>query len=428
MRAAAGATWVAACLRAARGFSAPRSRWRSPLVSRSLLLAGPAALAAWTGACGSHATPAPPVKPADLGSPEIQAVVERAFQRAERQPEASLAWAELGLAFEANGRFEEAVVPYERAHALDPEEPLWPLHAALCETEAGLLDQARARLEASYRVHDRFAPLVHRLALARWESGDFAGARQAYERLSNLPGGGPAGLTGLAEVELASGRPEQALSLSRRALAAQPDGEPQDELRLARFLGATALRELGLLAEARAEFAAAGEPRRHLVGDSWSARTQEFAVTFEARFAAATGLLDGGRIAEARGILEQLALERPREVRALGNLAMARAAGGELAGALEVCDRALTLEPDAGALHVARAKILLGLGRAGDASIAARRATDIEPHVATHFLLLSHALEASGDPKGARAALLEARRLAPAQPAERPLDQPRGER
>jgi tetratricopeptide (TPR) repeat protein len=94
-----------------------------------------------------------------------------------------------------------------------------------------------------------------------------------------------------------------------------------------------------------------------------AAREAEAVLAIDARdrralFTLGTAALARGRLPEARSALGRVLEERPHDLAALGNLALARAAGGDEAGALVLYDRMLALDPDDHRAHFARAEIL----------------------------------------------------------------------
>jgi len=320
---------------------------------------------------------------APAGSPEFMALHQRLSVAAEAAPRDARARAELALACEANGHWLEAAAHYRAARELDANEPLWALHAAICAEEAGQLETARTDLEAAAARFAAHAPIQQRLGVALLDSGEFAQARALFEKLASLRPELAEAWTGLAEAALAGGEAAAALAAADRALALDP------HYALPHFLRARCLSELGREAEAALERRRAPRAQRRLLGDEWSSRAGEHALGFEARFSRGVGLLEQGEARPAAELFAQLARERPREVRVLGNLAMAQAMSGDLGAALACCDAALALEPDSAALHGARARVLLGSNRGEEALAAARRAAELEPRNAQQFALLA---------------------------------------
>ena len=342
---------------------------------------------------------------APAGSPEFMALFERLSQAAEAAPRDARARAQLALACEANGHWVEAATHYRAARELDANEPLWALHAAICAEEAGEMETARAALEAAAARFVTHAPIQQRLGVALLDSGEFARSRTLFESLARLRPELAEAWTGVAEAALASGEVAAALAAADRALSLDPD------YALPRFLRARCLSELGRESEAAAERQRAPRAQRRMLGDEWSSQAGEYALGFEARFARGVGLLDQGQAQAAADLLAKLARERPREVRVLGNLAMAQAMRGNLGAALASCDAALALEPDSAALHAARARVLLGSNRGEEALAAARRAAELEPRNAQQWALWGSIASACGRGDEAREAWTRALQL-----------------
>ena len=239
------------------------------------------------------------------------------------------------------------------------------------------------------------------------EDGAFERARSLFEHLTRLEPRLADGWANLAEVEIADGKFPAALDAAEHALSLDAS------YKLPRYLRGRCLQELGREKEAQEELARAGIAQRRMLGDAWSERIPEFAVGFEARFARAVQLLQSDRNAEARAAFELLMHERPRDVRTLGNLAMAQAATGNLDAAIVSCDAALGIEPNSATLHAARARVMLGGRRVEDALLDARRATELDAQDASNFELFGFALAASGDNAAALTAWSESLRLDP---------------
>jgi O-antigen ligase/tetratricopeptide (TPR) repeat protein len=82
----------------------------------------------------------------------------------------------------------------------------------------------------------------------------------------------------------------------------------------------------------------------------------------QALFALATAELARGRLPEARAGFRRLLDDHPHDLPALGNLALAHAAAGDDAAALELWARVLVLDPDDHRAHFGRGEILERMG------------------------------------------------------------------
>ena len=259
---------------------------------------------------------------------------------ASRRPEDGETWRRLGFCLAALGRAEEALAAFDRAAALDPADAracldrapvlqaLGRPDAALAACEAALardpalaeahfdrgnllrdlgrFDEAALALAEAAVLRPGWPEAEFNLGLVRLELGDFAGARRSFARaLSSRPGWAEAARS-LAEVLVILGRPAEAADLCREMLSARSDDVP------ARLLLARACEAMG---------EAAGAARA----------------------------LDHPRVRESglgRAALAALALVR-----------------GDEAAALDHARAGIDLAPGDPAVHLARAHLLLTLGR-----------------------------------------------------------------
>jgi tetratricopeptide (TPR) repeat protein len=353
-------------------------------------------------ACAQESTPKQEADP-----PALQERLAPLRAASNAAPKDARARAEVALAFEANGYWSEAAAHYRAARELDREEPLWALHAAICSAEMGDLDLARREFEAGAARFEEYAPLQQRLGLTLLDDGDFARAREIFERLAQSQPELAEAWCGAAEAALGARDTTAALMFCERALALDP------EYALAHHLRGECLERTGRSAEAAAERRLAPRAQRRLLADEWSSRAVEFMVGFEARFAHSLRLSAQRRDQAAKSLLEDLVRERPDDVRAWGNLAMAQAQCGELAAALASCDTGLGLAPHSVELHAARARVLLGSNRGQEACVAARRTVELKPQDAEMWSLLASVVGACGRKSEAREALKEALQLEP---------------
>ena len=95
-------------------------------------------------ACGGGL---PPVETTISPSePAVAELVRSKVDRVLASPGDAAAHGSLGLAYEANGLWEEAEACFANAAALDPNEVLWSYHQALALQEMGRTDDALALL------------------------------------------------------------------------------------------------------------------------------------------------------------------------------------------------------------------------------------------------------------------------------------------
>ena len=340
-------------------------------------------------------------------SPALAQLLGQYEAQVRARPGDAIARAELALCYEANGRWAQAAAHYLAAGELDPAQPMWPTHAAHSQAQHGELEAARRTLELAAARFPDSAALLQRWAVTCLENGDYSKARDQFLVLTTLA---PSeGWTGVAEVDLAMGDTVGALRACESALVSDPN------YKLTRFLRARSLRELGRESEAARELQFFDVTTRRMLADTWFDRAAEFEMAFEARFARAVGLLNAERAVPAVAAFEALLKERPADVRSLANLSMARAAAGDLEGALADCERAIRLDPRRASLHRALALVLFRTGSTDESIESARRACELDAADGQNFALLGNLMGARQDFLGALDAWRKSLRLDPSQ-------------
>lgn len=235
---------------------------------RSLSLAGSLASLAFCSAAGAHhaepraATPLPieaqaapspagQAKPQKLANPlndlldEAQHAIDvNNFEAAlpplqkflAEKPEVAFAHFQLGYAYTALKRTDEARAEYERAMSLDPKMPEAPLNLGIL-----LLDREPAAAVPPLRKAVELLPSQSRprflLGVALEGAGDLAAAAESFEGALRLDPRDAEGLLHLGRLYLRLKRPSDAESKFRSALELQPDSV-QAALSLAQTLEA----------------------------------------------------------------------------------------------------------------------------------------------------------------------------------------------
>ncbi|MEZ4470414.1 MAG: tetratricopeptide repeat protein [bacterium] len=113
-------------------------------------------------------------------------------------------WAALGRAYQQQGRPAEAVQAFERARALDIDDPRFPEDYSAALAAAGKIEDARAALQAAlarFPTADRWM----RLGMLHLREGHLPAARAAFESAAGLTTANPAPPTELAALLVREG-------------------------------------------------------------------------------------------------------------------------------------------------------------------------------------------------------------------------------
>jgi tetratricopeptide (TPR) repeat protein len=135
-------------------------------------------------------------------------------------PSFSRAYDNLGLCYEALGRFDDAQKAWERAIALNAEErtfsPWPPLNLGLLLTRLDRLDEAEVRFRESLRIDASFAPAHYQLGVVLEKKGRIGEARNELEEAARLDAGSSATQYALARLYRRTGEPAKADAALRR--------------------------------------------------------------------------------------------------------------------------------------------------------------------------------------------------------------------
>lgn len=282
--------------------------------------------------------------------PLILEVVRKQIEVVESDPYDPSERGSLAMVYDANELYAAAAAEYAAAATLAPEDALWPYRTAVCRIQRGDTEGGRAELVAVTTRFPAFAPAWHRLALLRLGDGDLPGARDALERCLALDPNDPAAGATRGDLLLREGRAEDAVPVLESVTRTASSN------RQARFLLGRAYQAIGredaaveiLLGEgAGASPARVQDPRERAIDGFRSGLAEESDR--------AIGLLQSGRASEAIPRFERILAHFPDAGSILINLAQARDAVGDRAGALAALDRAEKVEPENFRVHLVRA-------------------------------------------------------------------------
>ncbi|MCH9034293.1 MAG: tetratricopeptide repeat protein [Planctomycetes bacterium] len=378
-------------------------------------LAAIALLVVFVCACGpalpgcKKAPPPGPAIPEDLDAlePQLRDYMEPFIDRVRGKPGDAAAHAELGLVYEANELWPSAVVAFQNAVELAPNQALCQYHLAVALARTGQDEAALDLLRRISRAHPSLAPAWHRLGHRLLDDGEVNEASAAFQRVINLLPKAPAGYIGLGAAKKQAGAHEEAAGLLERAI--EMDSSDQ----MAHFLLGGSYMRLGRKEEAKRELALGVNGQVRYLPDEWTPRVRRYAQTATAQLNRARHLYAVGDAVGAARILESTVARHPKNVDALNNLAIAyvsmdrakdalelllRAERADrtdsftyanlalceielqnLDGALAYADRSVELAPQSADAHLTRGRVLLMLRHAPDAAMAFSESVKIDP-------------------------------------------------
>jgi Flp pilus assembly protein TadD len=226
--------------------------------------------------------------------------------------------------------------------ARTPPDPLLLRICGMALVRSGAVGQGLPYLARARRLspQDPLGALWHGIALHA--SGRFAEAAAALQGCASLSPSDPAPLIHLVRALLKLGRPQDAVATARQALSLAP-GLPEAQ-------HALCLAELALLAPS-GPLDATGDPQR--LAEAW--------------LGLGLACLRLGRVADARGAMQQALAVAPHDAGAASHLAMVEHLCGEPVTAVARLRGVLAEHPDRGTarLHLASRLILEGDAAAG---------------------------------------------------------------
>jgi len=323
-------------------------------------------------AAGGSLSQLPTLDDRTLIAPELLGLIDGAVDDVRRSPEASDAWLELGLLYDANAMGQLAVTAYERAVELAPDDHRPAYHLARVLERTGQTERAIQTMRDVLSWAPAHAAGHGRLGSWLMEAGDPQAARSAYARCRDLDPTGLTGPLGLARVAVAMSDAGTAVALL------EPLRDRHPEVGELRFLLGSAYRLQGRLDEARIELASwDGQPAPFF--DPWESDVARHTAGYHALLGQAVDwgrqgeagravgplermhevapddsavleklvavYVDTGRLGDARAVLA-LALQRdPSHYRSWRSLAMVEEAAGDLMAARSAAERCLELHP-----------------------------------------------------------------------------------
>jgi arylsulfatase A-like enzyme/Flp pilus assembly protein TadD len=229
-----------------------------------------------------------------VGDGEYQAARALCLESLAERPDMSLTWTQLLSIERALGRLDAAAEAGRRALALRPDDPATAALLAGTLIDAGRAEAARELL-SPYLAGDPDADLLNAEGMALARLGRDAEALAAFERARRADPGGALALVNAGTLHLMRGDSEAAARAFEEAVAADP-------------AAAGAHNGLGVIA--------AGAGRREEAVGHWRRAVEADPGDYRTLFNLGATLLQLGRSAEARPVLEAYLRRAPDETEA----------------------------------------------------------------------------------------------------------------
>ena len=343
------------------------------------------------GACADPSMRLPELPECDIDA-ELRNALQTLHDAALQEPKSGERRGQLAMAYDVNDFQQRAILVYEQAAKLAPEEPDWPYFRALLLARAATdYEAALQSLDAALPLDDGYVPAW--LWRGEWlrELKRPQEAQAAYERARDLGAGAPA-LVGLAHLLLAAGRDDEAVALLEPSNAEQPDP------RIDRLLG-RAYRAIGRDDDARIAMARGRSAPAMQWLDPKLARRVPLIAGYSNRLKHAQNLIQAGRQKDALAIAKMLVKERPDDVTAINTLVWSYAALGRFAEARLALRDGLAKFPNETRLHLMLANAHKERGDIGSARRELERVLALAPDNARALEQLGWLLARRGRPE-----------------------------
>lgn len=320
--------------------------------------AAPAAIAQDGAAPAEEASPQIDIgPPPDLGDtsamdPAVVSFVQGKIDAVKGEPGNVEHWIELGLALEANSMWTPAEAAYGQVIELIPEKTEWRFRRGVVRFSLGDLPGSREDLAAAAEAFKNTPVVQARYGSVLRVAGELEAAEAAWrqaivaEAAQKPPIEYPQSRVGLAHTLLDLDEAEEANALCEEALALNPGD------RHAQFIRGRALRELGRDEEAAVALRIGEDSFPSFPPDPHRQRLDASMRGFSRRMMIVENMMQAGKVADARRILDEVIAERPDDFMVLNLAAKAASRSGDRVGALELLNRSLELAPNEPDTHI----------------------------------------------------------------------------
>lgn len=391
--------------------SAPRRGLLSRLVAAPLLCTLVIAGCGGGGDSGATSKGPAPIQPSqpEILPPQVTTLLDKYIEAARTDPGSADKHGTLGLAYEANDLWQEALASFQIAHQLAPTEAMWTLHTAISQLRLGDADGALATLQEGVQAHPDDAVMQDYLGELQLQRGMTASARDAFRAAAGAAPRAAEPLVGLGDVHMTESKPGDAIATLEGAVELDPG------YRAAHLLLGMAYREAGREEDGQRELALGEGGKKRYMLDEGTRQLTMLSVTRTSARIDSSRMLAEGKAQEALDLLKPMVERYPEDVRLRVNLALSLQRLGRSEDALAELREAQGIDPQFAMVPYNLAFVCLTLGRNEEAVKHAERALELAGNIAPAHLIRAQALLALGKPKLAAQAAQKAIELDPNQ-------------
>ena len=347
-------------------------------------------------------------RPADLSvlDPEVAGLIQQTLTEVDGSPADAALRTRLGMVYQANELFDEALAVFQQGLQLDPSQPVAWYHTARLQHRLGDVEAGIVSMGRSIKLKSDYVPSFWRRGGWHFDNGAFNDAEADFRKALSLEPDNLQARLGMVRVTLENGQAAEALAAARAILKQIPDHS------MANLLAGNAYRQLGEMT--RAEYHLKRGGRTQIIRDDlWSIEVLRYRVGYgsqvqlaiqfandgqnevalqmleslrlrnadDVRVLAQLGqvLLRLGRQDDARSVLEDALQRHPEHFRVHLELSALHYVGGDAERALQSADRSIELRGEQALAHVRRGSALRTLKRHREAAEAFEEALRLDP-------------------------------------------------
>jgi tetratricopeptide (TPR) repeat protein len=339
--------------------------------------------------------------------PQLRAYIQEQLDWVQDSPRQMERHATLGMVYAANQLWSEALLAFQNAAHLQPNEPLAHLYVAVATQETTGQDAA---LELYRQITRRFPTFPHgfqRLGETALRAGLTDEAATAFHRLVELAPNEWRGHAGLGEVQLRQGNHAQAVAHLEQAVALDPQATN------ARSLLGLAYRGLGRTEAAELELQLGLGGQNYPMPDPWGDTAHRHMRLIQDQIEVARGYSFGGHHDRAIQLLVNALGYAPTNLALMNNLAIALNRAGQPEQSLQVIQKIHELDPQNVSSIITASIAAHALGQMEQAMAWADQAVAQAPNTTQAHLARANAFLGQNRDEDALDALLAAARCDP---------------